>query len=93
MEYTRNTQDNFIHARVKLTDYTNRVLGVIKAKYNLTDKSEALNKFVEIYGVSEVEPEINSKYLEKISKLESDHLKKYGLKKMSKKELDKLFNK
>lgn len=93
MRYTQNAQENFIHARVKLTDYTNRVLGVIKAKYNLTDKSEALNKFVELYGASEVEPEIDSKYLEKLSKLESDHLKKYGLKKMSKQELDKLFNK
>lgn len=93
MRYTQNTQENLIDARVKLTDYTNRVLGVIKAKYNLIDKSEALNKFVEIYGVSEVEPEIDSKYLEKISKLESEHLKKYGLKKMSKQELDKLFNK
>lgn len=93
MKYTPNTQINLIDARVKLTDYTNRVLGVIKAKYNLADKSDALNKFVEIYGASEVEPEIDSKYLEKISKLESDHLKKYGLKKMNKQELDKLFKK
>lgn len=93
MKYTQNTQIGLIDARVKLTDYTNRVLGVIKAKYNLVDKSEALNKFVEIYGISEVDPKIDSKYLEKISKLESDHLKKYGLKKMSKQELDKLFKK
>lgn len=93
MKYTLNTQENLIDARVKLNDYTNRVLGVIKAKYNLNDKSDAINKFVEIYGITEVEPEIDFNYLKKLGNLESEHLKKYGLKKMSKQELDKLFKK
>jgi len=59
-----------ISARVLLTDYSNRVLGVIKAKYNLKDKSEALNKFIDIYGTNEVEPELKEEYLEKLKTLE-----------------------
>jgi len=59
-----------ISARVNLTDYSNRVLGVIKAKYNLKDKSEALNKFVDLYGAGEVEPELKEEYIEKLSILE-----------------------
>ena len=39
-----------VSARVELDEYTNRVLGVIKMKYGLKDKSEALNKFIELYG-------------------------------------------
>ena len=72
-----------IDARVKLNNYTNRVLGVIKAKYDLKDKTQALNKFVEIYGVNEVEPEIDSKYLDKLDVIEKNHFKKKRLTKMS----------
>lgn len=82
-----------IDARVKLNNYTNRVLGVIKAKYDLKDKTQALNKFVEIYGVNEVEPEIDSKYLDKLDVIEKNHLNKKKLTKMSISKLDKMFSK
>ncbi|MDD4983957.1 MAG: DUF2683 family protein [Candidatus ainarchaeum sp.] len=76
-----------ISARVSLNDYSNRVLGVIKAKYNLKDKSEALNKFIDMYGTNEVEPELKEEYVQKILELE----KNYKSKPMSKKEFDSLF--
>ena len=82
-----------IDARVKLNNYTDRVLGVIKAKYDLKDKTQALNKFVEIYGVNEVEPEIDSKYLDKLDVIEKNHLNKKKLTKMSISKLDKMFSK
>lgn len=82
-----------IDARVKLNNYTNRVLGVIKAKYDLKDKTQALNKFVEIYGVNEVEPEIDSKYLDKLDVIEKNHLNKKKLTKMSISKLDEMFSK
>ncbi|MDD3245210.1 MAG: DUF2683 family protein [Candidatus ainarchaeum sp.] len=82
-----------IDARVKLNNYTNRVLGVIKAKYDLKDKTQALNKFVEIYGVNEVEPEIDSKYLDKLDVIEKNHFKKKRLTKMSVSKLDEMFSK
>ena len=77
-------------ARVKLENYTNKVLRVVKAKYDLNDKSEAINKFVELYGEKEVEKEPKEEYLKKILEIDKKHMKKYGNKRMSLKELDKL---
>jgi len=80
-----------VDARVSLNKYANRVLTVVKAKYDLKDKSEALNKFVEMYGENEVEPEVKESYVKKLLKIEKEHFKKYGYRKMSAKELDELF--
>ncbi len=66
-------------ARVILDDYSNKVVNVVKAKYSLKDKSEALNKFLHMYGREEnVEEEVSDKYLAKILKIEERHFKKYG---------------
>ena len=46
-----------ISARITLTEYSNRVLNLVKAKYGLKNKSEAINKFIEIYGPSELSPD------------------------------------
>jgi len=82
-----------VDARVHLSKYANRVLTVVKAKYDLNDKSQALNKFIEDYGENEVEPEVKEEYVKKILKIEKDHFKKYGYRKMNDKELDELFGK
>ena len=79
-----------ISARVELGDYANRVLGIIKIKYGLTDKSEAINKFIELYGDDILELEASEEYTKKVVELTNKHLKKYGFKKMSVEELDKL---
>lgn len=54
-----------VYARVSLNNYVNRVLNVIKAKFDLHDKSEAINKFVEMYGDEFVEKEASDDYLKK----------------------------
>ncbi len=82
-----------VDARVSLTKYSNHVLNVVKAKYDLKDKSAALNKFIEDYAGEEVEREVKDSYIKKILKIEEDHFKKYGYRKMSDKEFDKLFGK
>jgi|GEM_PF-1851919 len=58
-------------ARVSLSDYSNKVINVIKAKYSLADKSAALNKFFEIYGRLEVEKEPSDELWRALSKLKS----------------------
>ena len=64
--YTSNTQEvKMVYARVSLNNYVNRVLNVIKAKFDLHDKSEAINKFVEMYGDEFVEKEASDDYLKK----------------------------
>ncbi len=83
-----------VDARVKLNRYSNKVLTIVKAKYELNDKSEALNRFIETYGPIEVEPEVKDEYVKKILKIEENYYKKFGhSKKMSSKELDELFGK
>jgi len=82
-----------VDARVSLSKYSNRVLSVVKAKYDFNDKSQALNRFIEDYGENELEPEVKESYVKKLLKIEEDHFKKYGYRKMGDKELDKLFGK
>lgn len=80
-----------INLRLEIWDYTNRVLGVIKEKFGLKDKSEALNKFAEIFGEQFVEKEVKAELVkemvEECSKWEKEHRFK---RKMSVKELDRL---
>ena len=70
--------------------YTNKVLAVLKAKYGLKDKSEAIDKFAEMYGEEIVEKEANEIYVKKIIETTNAHLKKHKNRKMSFEELNKL---
>ncbi|MCH7850502.1 MAG: DUF2683 family protein [Nanoarchaeota archaeon] len=89
--YTKDNMENkMISARVELDDYSNRVIGVIKAKFGLNDKSEALNKFIELYGDDIIEKEATIEYTKKAIKIANSHYKKYGKKKMSLAELDRI---
>jgi hypothetical protein len=78
-------------ARLKLNDYANRVLNVVKAKYALHDKSDALNKFVEIFGDEFVEKEASDAYIKKMIEIEKRHFQKHQKRRMSKKEFCELF--
>jgi hypothetical protein len=82
--------DNTISARVEINEYANRVLAVIKAKFGLKDKSEAINKFVELYGDEIVERQANESYVREVMEIANVHLKKYKNKAMSLQELDSL---
>lgn len=60
-----------VDARVSLLPYSNKVINVVKAKYDLPDKSAAINKFIEIYGRMEVEKEPNDELWKALTKLKS----------------------
>ena len=79
-----------VSMNVKVKDYTSRVLGVVKEKYGLRDKGDALDKFAEMYGEEFVEPEVKEEVIREIIESCDRHIKKYGFRKMSVKELDKL---
>ncbi len=88
-----NTQGDFmtqINFRARIDDYTNRVLGVIKEKFALKDKSEALNKFAEMYGEDFVEKESKEEFIADVIGIIKVHHKTYPKRKMSLEELDKL---
>lgn len=79
-----------ITARVELTDYANKVLSIIKIKFGLRDKSEALNKFVDLYGEEFQEKEVKEEYVQKIIQQASQHAQKHKNRRMSVEELDQL---
>ena len=80
-----------VSARIELNPYSNKVLAVLKAKYGLKDKSEAINKFMEIFGDEVVERESNDNYIKEMINGVKEHIKRHGYKSMSSRELDKLF--
>lgn len=75
---------------VQVKDYTSRVLGVVKEKYGLRDKGEALDRFAELCGEEFVEREVKEGVVREVIESCERHMKKYGFRKMSTEELDKL---
>lgn len=60
-----------VNALVQLNENANRILNIIKAKYGLKDKSEAINVMAEQYEEGLLEPELKPEFIEKIKKTEN----------------------
>lgn len=75
---------------VKVNEYTNRVIGVVKEKYGLKDKGEALDKLAQIVGEEFVEKEVKDEVVKEVIESCARHIKKYGFRKMTTDELDRL---
>ena len=58
-----------VQAIIKISERTNRVLNIVKAKYGLKDKSEAINVMAEEYENGMMEPELRLEYIKKLSKI------------------------
>ena len=59
-----------VQALLNLSENSNRVLNVIKAKYNFRDKSEAVEFIVQEFVEKENEPELKPDFIEKIKSIE-----------------------
>ena len=75
-----------VQALVEIDENTNRVLNIVKAKYGLRDKGEAIQIVVERYIEEEDEPELRPEFIEKIKLIEKqksirvkDFAKRYRL--------------
>ena len=73
-------------ALIKLNENINRVLNIVKAKYDLKDKSETIEFIVKKYVEYENEPELKPEFIDKINKIKKeksirvdDFAKRYGL--------------
>ena len=58
---------------IEFGNYTSRVLDVIKAKFGLKTKGQALDKFAEMYGEEFVDLEVKEEYVKKILAIENDY--------------------
>jgi ssDNA-binding replication factor A large subunit len=93
----KDTKGEFmINARIQLDPEANRILNMFKSKYDLKDKSEAINKFVLVHSkVDEYDNlEVKDEYIYKMEKEVSKFLKSNPkFKSMTKKEFDDIFKK
>ena len=76
-----------VQALIKLDENTNRVLNIVKAKYGLKDKGEAIQAVVKEYVKMENEPELRPEFIEKMKRIQreqtvkiDDFKKHFGLK-------------
>ena len=53
-------------AIVQLSNEANHVINIVKAKYDLRDKSEAINALALEYAQEVLEPELKPEYIEKL---------------------------
>ena len=71
-----------VQAVINIDENTNRVLNIVKAKFGLKDKSEAINLVVNEYEQAALEPELRPEYKVKLAKIISGkHLSRAQLEK------------
>jgi len=67
-----------VQAVINIDDRANRVLNIIKAKYALKDKSEAITLVVSTYEENFLEPELRPEYVEKLNKIRKGKYVRYN---------------
>ena len=75
-----------VQALIEVDENTNRVLNIVKAKYALNDKGEAIQFVVGKYIETENEPELRPEFIKKIQEIKKqksikvrDFAKRYGI--------------
>lgn len=58
-----------VQAVINIEENTNRVLNIVKAKFGLKDKSEAINLVVSEYEQTTLEPELRPEYKIKLANI------------------------
>jgi len=58
-----------VQAIVNISEQANRILNMVKAKYGLNDKSEAINVMAKEYGEELLEPELRPEYVKKLQRI------------------------
>ena len=58
-----------VQAIINIKEETNRILNILKAKYGLKDKSQAIDMMAHEYELEILEPELRPEYIEKAKKI------------------------
>jgi len=61
-----------VQAMIKIPKEVNQVLNIVKARFGLKTKSEAIARVVIEYGTEILEPELRPEYIEKLKKIEKE---------------------
>ncbi len=65
-----------VQAVVKLSEHSNRILNIVKAKYGLRDKSEAIEKIATEYEAEILEPELRPEFVQSVQQAQKGKFKK-----------------
>ena len=69
--------DNMVQAVINIKERANRILNIVKAKYALKDKSQAIELVIEQYESTFLEPELRPEYVEKLEKIRKGKYAKF----------------
>jgi hypothetical protein len=61
-----------VKAIVTIDERTNRILNIVKAKYGLKDKSQAINLMAQQFEACVMEPELRPEFIESLKASESE---------------------
>ncbi len=61
-----------VQAVINIDERINRVLNIVKAKYGLKDKSQAITLIVSEYEENFLEPELRPEYTKKLKRIEKE---------------------
>ena len=61
-----------VQAMINISENTNQILNIVKARFNLKDKSEAIERVVLDYGGDILEPELRPEFIQKIKRMEKE---------------------
>lgn len=57
---------------IALNEHQNRIINIIKGKYGLKNKNQAINLIIKKYEEELMEPQIKPEYLERLKKLDAE---------------------
>ncbi|MEK6961558.1 MAG: antitoxin [Nanoarchaeota archaeon] len=58
-----------VQAVINIDEHTNRILNIVKAKFGLKDKSQAIDIVVSEYEQTALEPELRPEYKTRLAKI------------------------
>ncbi len=67
-----------VQAIINIEDEANQTLNIIKAKYGLRDKSEAINLMAKQYEQELLEPQLRPEYIHEAQKIHNEKSIKIG---------------
>ena len=67
-----------VQAMVNISEDANQILNIVKARYNLKDKSEAIERVVIDYGGNILEPELRPEFIQRMEQISKEKTIKVG---------------
>lgn len=67
-----------VQAIINLDEHEARILNIVKGKYGLKNKSEAINLVIDKFEEEHLEPRLRPEYKKKLLKLDKGKFKKFS---------------